>query len=500
MLDEARYVQMRQIVAGLSEGVILIEPDQTIAYVNAAAVMMHWVADADDLGATVSEYRANFTLHYRNHRKIGPLQHPLDRVLAGEVFRDVVVELSPTRDPSHRWMHRIRSLVTTDADGTPSGLALVMQDVSERYQAEARFERMFNANPAPAVICRIADLRFVRVNHGFLDLTGYQRDDVLGRTFCEIDLLREAERREMAIQRLHEGRTIPQMEAQLATPCGRGRYVIVAGHAIEMPGPGGVEPCMLFTFADLEDRRKAEMALRHSEERFAKAFDLSPVPSALMDADGLVITSVNQAFVTSFGHAPEIAGGQSLADLSLWVDQAEQRKFSRDLRRLGSVRGFEAILQDAAGNEIDGLISAERVSINGETCVLCVLQDITARKRSERELITAIEAVMADATWFSHGVIDKLATLRHPQRSGRASVGVENLTTREEDMLTRICQGATDQEIGAELKLSTNTVRNHVSRLYRKLGVNRRSAVVVWAQERGIRPNPERQRSNRQKP
>ncbi len=94
------------------------------------------------------------------------------------------------------------------------------------------------------------------------------------------------------------------MEAQLATPCGHGRYVIVAGHAIEMPGPGGIEPCMLFTFADLEDRRKAEMALRHSEERFAKAFDLSPVPSALMDADGLEITSVNRAFVTTFGHAP----------------------------------------------------------------------------------------------------------------------------------------------------------------------------------------------------
>lgn len=494
MADTARHMQMEQIVAGLSEGVILIEPDQTIAYANAAAVTMHGVGHANDLGSTVSEYRANFTLHYRNHKEIGPLQHPLDRVLAGEVFRDVVVELVPTRDPAHRWMHRIRSLVTTDTDGVPSGLALVMQDVSDRYQAEARFERMFNANPAPAIICRIADLRFVRVNHGFLDLTGYHRDDVLGRSFCEVDLLREAERREMAIHRLHEGRTIPQMEACLATPCGQNRYVIVAGHAIDMPGPGGVERCMLFTFADLEDRRKAEMALRHSEERFAKAFDLSPVPSALMDADGLEVTSVNRAFVTAFGHAPEAAGGRPLADLTLWVDRAEQRKFSRDLRRLGSVRGFEALLQDAAGGEIDCLVSAEQVSINGEACVLCVLQDITARKRSERELITAIEAVMADASWFSHGVIDKLAALRHPARSARPPVGVENLTLREEDMLTRICQGATDKEIGAELKLSPNTVRNHVARLYRKLGVNRRSAVVVWAQERGIGSNSQRRR------
>ena len=208
------------------------------------------------------------------------------------------------------------------------------------------------------------------------------------------------------------------MEAQLATPCGRGRYVIVAGHPIEMPGPGGKEACMLFTFADLEDRRKAEMALRHSEERFAKAFELSPAPGALMGADGLRIISVNQAFATTFGHSADAAGGRSLSDLMLWVDLAEQRKFARELKRLGSVRGYEAALRHADGAEIDSLVSAERVSIDGEACVLCVLQDITARKRSERELIGAIEAVMADASWFSHGVIGKLAALRNPSRAG----------------------------------------------------------------------------------
>lgn len=497
MAETERPTQMQQIVAGLSEGVILIEPTQSIAYANAAALAMHGVEEVGDLGATVSEYRANFALHYRNHRDVGPLQHPLERVLAGEVFRDVVVELHPTREPSRKWLHRIRSLVTTDAAGVPTGLSLVMQDVSERYQAEARFERMFNANPAPAIICRIADLRFVRVNRGFLGLTGHHHDDVMGRSFCEIDLLREAERRDLAIRRLHAGRTIPQMEACLATPCGRGRYVIVAGHPIEMPGPGGIEPCMLFTFADLEDRRKAEVALRHSEERFAKAFELSPVPSALMDAEGLAITSVNQAFATTFGHGPEVAGGRSLADLAVWIDPAEQRRFARDLRRLGSLRGFEAALQDSDGTEIDCLVSAERVRINGEACVLCVLQDITGRKRSERELIEAIEAVMADASWFSHGVIDKLAALRHPSRAGRAPARVDDLTAREEDMLTRICQGATDKEIGAELKLSPNTVRNHVAALYRKLGVNRRSAVVIWAQERGIDASAGHRRRNR---
>ena len=65
-------------------GVILIEADHTLAYANEAALTMHGVAGLDDLGATISEYRANFVLRYRNHREIGPLQHPVERVLAGE--------------------------------------------------------------------------------------------------------------------------------------------------------------------------------------------------------------------------------------------------------------------------------------------------------------------------------------------------------------------------------------------------------------------------------
>ena len=63
-----------------------------------------------------------------------------------------MVEVHQARDPATVWMHRIRSLVLTEADGRLSGLALIMQDVSEHYEAEERFESMFRANPAPAVV------------------------------------------------------------------------------------------------------------------------------------------------------------------------------------------------------------------------------------------------------------------------------------------------------------------------------------------------------------
>ena len=41
--------------------------------------------------------------------------------------------------------------------------------------------------------------------------------------------------------------------------------------------------------------------------------------------------------------------------------------------------------------------------------------------------------------------------------------------------------------IAARLGLSRNTVRNHVARLYAKIGVNRRGGAVEWGRERGMR-------------
>ena len=476
MRSDHTQAQLAQVVAGLSEGVILIEADHTLSYANEAALAMHGVGELGDLGATVSEYRANFVLRYRNHREVGPLQHPVERVLAGEAFRDAVVEVHHARDPSKTWMHRIRSLVLNDAEGRPSRLALVMQDVSEHHEAEARFESMFRANPAPAVVCRLSDLRYVKVNQGFIDLTGFAREEVMGRTFMEIDLLGQCEHRASAVSHLHSGTTILQREACLCVPADSEKYVIVAGHPIEMPGG---EPCMLFTFADLEDRRKAEAELRLSEERFAKAFELSPIPTALLSSEAEVPTSVNEAYATVFGNA---ADARSVP----WAEEAERNRFKRELQRYGRVRAFEGRLRSLTGDVLDCLVSAEKITVNGRAGLLCAVQDISARKRTEAELIAAIEAVMADASWFSQGVIEKLALLRNPPRPGKAPAMVEKLTARERDMLEGICRGNTDEEMAADLGLSLSTVRNHVASLYRKIGVNRRSAVMVWARERGI--------------
>ena len=483
MTETVDRTQLTTIIAGLMEGVILIEPDQRIAWANDAALAMHGVETVAGLGADVSDYRSRFTLRYRNNHPLPDGLYPIERVIAGEVFDDVVVEVTPARNNDVHWVHRIRSLVLKERDGRPDCLVLILTDATERFAAEERFEKTFAANPAPAVICRLRDLRFVKVNQGFVDMTGFARDEVLGRTTYELDLFHEARLRANAIERLSEGRTVPQMEACLPLPDGTTKFVIVAGQPIDMGG----EPCMLFSFADLELRRKAETALQHSEERFAKAFRLSPVPTILLRLDDLATLAVNEAFSSDFGFVEADVLGRTSPELNMWVKTEHQDAFRAALAETGHVRNFEASLYRRDGVELDCLLSSERVIINDEACVLSVLLDITERKRTERDLMAAIESVMADTSWFSRGVIERLASLRHPGRAAPDRAAA--FSARERQILDLMCEGLTDAAIGKRLSLSTNTVRNHVASLYRKLDLHRRSDVVIWGRERGFPSN-----------
>ena len=483
MPDRPKHHELEQVVAALTEGVLLVEPDQRIGFANEAALAMHGVGSIGELGATVDEYRRNFALRYRNRHPLKPKEYPLERVLAGEVFDEVVVQVEACRRPGQEWVHRIRSLVITDAEDRPDCLVLVIADVSDQFEAEDRFERTFAANPAPAAICRLADQRFVKLNDGFLKMTGFGREEVLGRTLREVDVLERADRRELALERLRAGRSIPQMEACLTVPGDADRLVVVAGQPIEVDD----DACMLFTFVDLEQRREAQRALGESEERLATLFRLSPVPVMVCRREGDVVLDINEAFCATTGYRTEDAVGRGLDEVGLWADHEARDRLERELERAGRARSVEARLRRRDGEAIDALISAELASLGGEACTLYAFQDISTRKRSEVELMRAIEAVMSDATWFSQAVVEKLAALRTPSRPGdAAAAAVAALSPRERDVVERMCRGLDDGAIAAELGVSPNTVRNHVTSIFRKIGVNRRSAAVVWARDRGF--------------
>jgi len=483
LATETNRRQLQQIIAGLSDGVILIETDQarSLLWANEAALAMHGVSEVGELGGNVGEYARRYALRYRNNHPLALDAYPINRVAAGETFSDVVVEVQAEIDgePRH-WVHRVRSMILTDRSGAPESLVLILSDASDWAGAEQRFEKTFNANPAPAVICRLSDLRYIKVNQGFLEMTGYARDQVIGRSVYELDVLEDAEHRALAIERLGQGATIPQMQAELRLPDGGSKLVIVAGQPLDINDEDG----MLFSFMDLEPRRKIEIALRQSEERFAKSFRLTPVPTLVCSAEQQIV-DVNDAFLNTFGYSSEELLGKTIDATGCMADAASGQLFSR-LEKDGKVDALDLKVRKKGGELLDCAAYADTLVIQDSPCYLLVLMDISERKRSELELVSAIEEVMRDASWFSQTLIERLANVRRPKALDSPGVSSADLTARERDVLGLIYQGLADKEIAARLQLAPNTVRNHVATLYSKLGVHSRGEAIVWARERGL--------------
>ncbi|MGE8483547.1 helix-turn-helix transcriptional regulator [Pseudomonas sp. FP1740] len=490
---ETNRRQLQQIIAGLSDGVILLELDQTILWANDAALAMHGVSEIGELGANAGEYAKRFALRYRNNHPVAIENYPISRVARGETFSDVMVEVTQLENEERTWVHSVRSMVLADRAGEPESLVLIMNDVTDWASAEQRFEKTFNANPAPAVICRLSDLRYIKVNQGFVDMTGYARDQVIGASTYELDVLERAENKDLAKQRLRDGATIPQMQAELQLAKGGSKQVIVAGQPLELND----EACMLFSFVDMELRHKAEIALRQSEERFAKAFRLTPVPILVCRAADQVVMDVNEAFLESLAFPNDEVLGKTVAQLGFIDDAGARTRLFATLEKSGRVDRVDVRVRRKDAGLIDCAVSADTVNIQDGSCYLLVLMDITERKRTELELVSAIEEVMKDASWFSRTLIEKLANVKNVNSPQLPSVSFTDLTARERDVLGLICEGLADKEIAARLKLAPNTVRNHVSTVYSKLGVHSRSEAIVWARERGLFSSESRSRGLR---
>lgn len=99
LTTETNRRQLQQIIAGLSDGVILLELDQSILWANEAALRMHGVNRVGDLGRNAREYAERFHLRYRSNHPLTPEQYPISRVAAGEAFSDVL----------RRWRHGMTS-------------------------------------------------------------------------------------------------------------------------------------------------------------------------------------------------------------------------------------------------------------------------------------------------------------------------------------------------------------------------------------------------------
>lgn len=142
-------------------------------------------------------------------------------------------------------------------------------------------------------------------------------------------------------------------------------------------------------FEDITDIREANNKIRESEEKFFKAFAISPVAFAISDMETGRYMEVNDSFVKITGYSREEILGKSSVEIGIVVDTETREKILNNIRQHGSVRNAEISLRNKNGQIVDMLTSAETLILKGKKCTLSINYDITALKESERKLIEA---------------------------------------------------------------------------------------------------------------
>ena len=159
--------------------------------------------------------------------------------------------------------------------------------------------------------------------------------------------------------------------------------------------------------AQLEQRVQERTAqLQESELRYRTAFMTSPEPIVLTRlSDGLYV-DVNQGFETTFGWRRDEVLGKTSRELGIWKEAQPRTDFIQRLQAEGGVVDFDAEFLNKQGAVLATLVSSKVIVIDGESCVLTVVRDITERQRirnalaaSEKEFRLLAEA-MPQIVWI----------------------------------------------------------------------------------------------------
>lgn len=149
-------------------------------------------------------------------------------------------------------------------------------------------------------------------------------------------------------------------------------------------------------FNNITERKESETKLRESEEKFAKAFNSSPLVLTITSLKTGKLIEVNDTFINVSGYSREETIGKTTAELGLWANNADREAELSAVQSAGEIRDYEYNFRTRDGREISGLLSAELIEINGEPCALTVIQDITERKKaaeiSERYRLLSMRA------------------------------------------------------------------------------------------------------------
>jgi len=165
------------------------------------------------------------------------------------------------KDGSPVWLLGSAHLVEAK-EGATTVKEETLIDITARKKAEEIFRTAFNANPEPITIATIAEGRYIDVNESFLRVTGYRREEVIGRTSLELKFWERPEDRARLVEMLWEHGCVRDLEIIYRTKSGEQRIALDSAEAIEIAG----QECIIAILRDITERKFLEKQLRQTQK------------------------------------------------------------------------------------------------------------------------------------------------------------------------------------------------------------------------------------------
>jgi PAS domain S-box-containing protein len=404
---EAERDRLRQILEQMPVGVAIVEaPSGRTIFTNREAESLwgHPLLHSED-------YR-EFAQYGALHADGSPYDaedYPIARsLISGEVVKGE--EMKYRRGDGSETVFSVDSAPINDSKGRRVLAIVTFIDIAERKRAEEvireseeRFAKAFLASPDGLVISRITDGVILEANGNFAALTGYTRDEMIGKSTIELGIYAHPEDRHRMLDMLKEQNYVRDFEFEVRRRSGEKRMISFSAEPLELHG----EHCWLTIVRDITESKQAEEALRESEERFAKAFRASPDGMIITRQSDGAILEINDSWSQILGYAGEEALGKRLTQFDFLVDPEDRQRVMAILEEQGYVRDYEMTLKQKSGETILVRISIEPIELRGERCFVTIVHDITRRKLAEeamrrseeqaRRQLAYIEAIYATA-------------------------------------------------------------------------------------------------------
>jgi two-component system, cell cycle sensor histidine kinase and response regulator CckA len=279
----------------------------------------------------------------------------------------------------------------------------------QRLQSsEQRWKLLFDAAP-DAYYLHDMEAVFVDGNQAAEELTGYSKEELIGKNLLKIDLLvpQDVAKAVEALERNRRGQ--PGGPTSYALRKRDGSLAMIEVRTL--PVQVQKQRLVLGIARDITQRQQAEERLRQSEARFSAVFRTSPTPIGISDFPDGAFIDVNEAFLETFGYARQEVIGRTATDLNLWDSLQDRADLIGTLRTYGRAQQREAKFRRKSGEVGDLLVSAELMVVGGREYLLGMLLDITGRKRLQAQLLQAqkMEAIGQLAGGVAHDFNNILA-------------------------------------------------------------------------------------------